>query len=165
MFLTWRLYGSLPRSVDLIGAKTDGQRFVLLDRQLDSAVIGPTWLKDERIAQCVVESLLKAEKEWGLYDLHAWVIMSNHVHVLLTPHKPLRQVTQAAKSTSARGANLILGRSGERFWQAESYDHWVRDIREFDRIVRYIEENPVSAGLVGSAEEWAWSSANARFQA
>lgn len=86
--------------------------------------------------------------------------MSNHVHVLLQPHKPLREVTRAVKNTSAREANLILGRTGLRFWQDESYDHRVRDGKELERIVRYIEWNPVRAGLVGRAELWPWSSAS-----
>src|SRR5450759_895832 len=89
--------------------------------------------------------------------------MSNHVHVLLNPHQALREVTRAVKSTSARQANLILGRSGFRFWQDECYDHWVRDAKEFDRIERYIEANPVRAGLVERIEDWPWSSGSARF--
>jgi putative DNA methylase len=55
-------------------------------------------------------------------------------------------------------ANLLLGRTGA-FWQHESYDHWVRNEREFNRIVAYIEENPVSAGLAAAVEDWPWSSA------
>jgi REP element-mobilizing transposase RayT len=67
------------------------------------------------------------------------------------------------KNTSARKANLILGRTGMPFWQDESYDHWVRDAKEFDRIARYIEWNPVKAGLVEQVELWPWSSASASF--
>jgi putative transposase len=72
-------------------------------------------------------------------------------------------VTRAVKKTSAKQANLILGRAGHPFWQDESYDHWVRDEREFDRIVGYIEWNPVRAGLVVRVEDWPWSSASNRF--
>ena len=60
---------------------------------------------------------------------------------------------------TARQANLLLGRTGETFWQAESYDHWVRDETEWDRIAAYIEDNPVKAGLVHCAEDYRWSSA------
>ena len=162
IFLTWRLFGSLP------GAKcgpvqtppqTEGQRFRMLDRQLDLASSGPTWLKDPQVAECVVHTLFLAEKEWELYDLFAWVVMANHVHLLLQPHKTLREVTRAVKNTSAREANRILGRTGLPFWQHESYDHWVRDGCEFERVVGYIERNPVSAGLVERPEDWLWSSA------
>ena len=53
----------------------------------------------------------------------------------------------------------MLGRTGQPFWQAESYDHSVRDDRESDRIKEYIENNPVKAGLVANAENYPWSSA------
>jgi len=158
IFLTWRLHGSLPRT-KIDGPVTEGQRFVLLDRQLDAAASGPTFLKNPLIAKAVIEILFVAENQWDLYDLFAWVIMSNHVHLLIQPHKSLSEVTRAVKKTSARQANLILGRSGLPFWEDESYDHWVRNGKQFDRIVQYIESNPVKAGLVDSAESWRWSSA------
>jgi putative DNA methylase len=53
----------------------------------------------------------------------------------------------------------IMGRTGSPFWQDESYDHWVRGPEELAKIVRYIEENPVAAGLVSRGENWRWSSA------
>jgi len=59
-----------------------------------------------------------------------------------------------------RQANAILGRTGRPFWQDESFDHWVRGPEELEKIVRYIEENPVAAGLVERAERWRWSSAS-----
>jgi putative transposase len=147
--LTWRLYGSLPRSnhTGVSGSVTEGRRFLLLDRELDSANSGPTFLRNPQVAASAAKTLFVAASKWGLYELFAWVAMSNHVHVLLQPYKLLREVTRAVKNTSARQANLILGRTGLRFWQDESYDHWVRDGKEFERIVRYIEWNPVRAGL------------------
>ena len=69
---------------------------------------------------------------------------------------------QSPKGSTAREANRVLGRTGERFWQAESYDHWVRDDHELERIVAYIENNPVKAGLVARPEEYRWSSAAER---
>ena len=53
----------------------------------------------------------------------------------------------------------MLGFTGQPFWQDESYDRLVRDGEEFQRIVRYIETNPVNAGLVAMPEEFPWSSA------
>lgn len=159
IFLTWRLYGSLPHS-KVSGPTTEGQRFLALDRQLDVATSGPMFLKDPRIANAVEESLFIAADQWELFDLFAWAVMSNHVHVLLQPRKPLKEVTRAIKNTSARRANAILGRTGQPFWQPESFDHWARNGEQFDRIVRYIEENPVKAGLVECPEMWPWSSAS-----
>jgi hypothetical protein len=69
---------------------------------------------------------------------------------------------QGHQNYSARQANAILGRTGLPFWQDESYDRWVRTPEEFARIVRYIERNPATAGLVKSVEDWRWSSAFGR---
>ena len=51
-----------------------------------------------------------------------------------------------------------LGITGKPFWQEESYDRYARNALERDRTIRYIEENPVSAGLVTLADLWRWSS-------
>jgi REP element-mobilizing transposase RayT len=85
--------------------------------------------------------------------------MANHVHVLLLPQSPPSRLLQSLKGCTAREANRVLGRTGEVFWQAESYDHWVRDDRELTRIASYIENNPVRASLVARAEDYPWSSA------
>jgi putative transposase len=127
---------------------TEGQRFAAQDHRLDTAESGSRWLQHPPVAACVAEALLLGELTWKKYDLWAWVIMANHVHVLLTPHVEMRQVTRAVKSYSARKANQILGRTGEPFWQEESYDHWIRKDEEMNRIIRYIEWNPVKACLV-----------------
>jgi REP element-mobilizing transposase RayT len=85
--------------------------------------------------------------------------MPNHVHVLLRPQVPLAQITRWLKGFTARRANQLLGRGGQPFWQDESYDHLVRTDEELNRIIRYIEWNPVSAGLAAAPEHWPWSSA------
>ena len=61
----------------------------------------------------------------------------------------------------ARAANIMLDRVGQPFWQRESYDHWLRE-DEFDRIKRYIELNPVRAGLALEPNAYRWSSAAPR---
>lgn len=65
---------------------------------------------------------------------------------------------KSLKGITAKRANQMLGRKG-RFWQEESYDHRVRNDLEFERIRRYIEENPVRAGLVREPADFPWSSA------
>jgi putative transposase len=117
------------------------------------------FLKDPRVAVAVLNTFFTAANQWDLCELFAWVVMSNHVHLLIQPHKPLSEITRAIKKTSARQANLILGRSGLPFWQDESFDHWVRDGKQFERIARYIETNPVRAGMVENPEDFLWSSA------
>lgn len=82
--------------------------------------------------------------------------MSNHVHVLFTLFENSRSVSkimQSIKRYSARQANKILNRTGS-FWQAESYDHIVRDEKEYYRVIKYILNNPVKVGLVEKWEDW-----------
>ena len=85
--------------------------------------------------------------------------MPNHVHVVLRPKTSLAVIPRWLKGSTARQANLIVGRTGEAFWRDESFDHRVRDEEELDRIVRYVEYNPVSAGLAENPGAWRWSSA------
>jgi REP element-mobilizing transposase RayT len=115
-------------------------------------------LAQEAIALVVVESLERGSL-LGHYELGPFVIMANHFHVLLFPKTHPSRRLQSLKGTTARQANAILGRTGEAFWQAESYDHWVRNPEEWNRIAAYIEDNPVKAGLVQHPEEYRWSSA------
>ena len=76
----------------------------------------------------------------------------------VTPLVTSRQWLGPLKGFTAHRSNQFLARHG-RFWQDESYDHLVRDDREFQKVRRYIEQNPVQAGLAASPEEFAWSSA------
>lgn len=198
IFLTYRLHGSLPdvvvqqlrdtqsllaREIDLaeradkqiaeLKLKRHKKLFAKIDTVLDKAEFGPRWLGQNEIAQLVEDALLRRYAE--LYKLWAYVVMVNHVHLLLRakpqdsprqgasdPLQPISSITKRIKGYTAREANLILGRTGEPFWQEESFDHWPRDESEFFRIVAYIENNPVKAGLVKRPEEWQWSSAAER---
>ena len=90
--------------------------------------------------------------------------MANHVHLLLLPSISPNLLLKSLKGATAREANRLLGRTGEQFWQRESYDHWVRDDAEWNRIAGYIERNPVKAGLVARAEDYPWSSANPKWK-
>jgi putative transposase len=204
IFLTWRLYGSLPE--EALQRLADEQHllqkrperpgelprdrsrrhskrlFALADQMLARADTGPHWLQDERIAQLVVDALFHHHLK--LYVLLAFVVMPNHMHVLLQPlpieewqarkpapledrqpgtpapqYVPLRKITQSLKGYTAREANRILKRTGLPFWQDESYDHWARDEAEMQRIVEYIESDPVRAALVDHPQDWRYSSA------
>jgi REP element-mobilizing transposase RayT len=160
IFITWRLHGSLPARVNIPKPlKSAGKRFLAYDRTLDKAGTGPVWLKDPRIASSVMVAL-NAGQQRKMFTLRASVLMANHVHVLLAPHSPIAQITQQIKGATAREANLILGRTGARFWQDESFDHWIRNPEEWQRIYAYIQQNPVAAGLAQKSEDWPWSSAS-----
>jgi putative DNA methylase len=76
----------------------------------------------------------------------------------------LKDITKRLKGYTALEANRLLHRTGQTFWQQESFDHWARDEEEFYRIIAYSENNPVKAGLVSRPEEWLWSSAHERLK-
>ena len=126
---------------------------------MDRADTGPQYLRNPEIAAVVVRALYFGQEQLDHYQLHAWVVMANHVHVLLTPKVDPARLVKSIKGFTAREANQILGRTGEPFWERETYDHWVRDAQEWTRIKAYIEHNPVKAGLVERPEEYPWSSA------
>jgi REP element-mobilizing transposase RayT len=88
--------------------------------------------------------------------------MPNHAHLVCTPLSdetgiiPISKIMHSLKGYTARKANLLLGGTGA-FWQHESYDHVVRDEAELGRIVKYVVENPIRAGL---AAQWVYCRAN-----
>ena len=163
LFVTFRLAGSIPPTRRLeshTGSdRSSGQNFLALDRLADKGACGPLWLRDLRVASVVANALLHGETGRLFYQLRAWVVMPNYVHVLLRPKTPLPVIMRWLKGSTARQANLILGRTGKAFWQDESFDHRVRDEVELERIARYVENNPVTAGLAANPAEWPWSSA------
>jgi putative transposase len=174
LFITFRLAGSLPIEViqrleaeahqkELeIGCIVDEQArekaayhaqklfFGKWDAELDVRRHGPAWLYEAEVANLVCDALhYRDGKE---YTLEAFCVMPNHVHLVCTPLMDgdnvlsLSKMMQSLKGYMARKANKLLGRQGV-FWQHESYDHAVRDNEEFKRIVNYVLENPVRAGL------------------
>lgn len=160
LFVTWRLAGSLPASFWRFRERsTDGRRFVEFDRALDAGRRGPLWLRDPRVGELLVQAFHHGEEIRHFYQLLAYVVMPNHVHLLLKVNLPLQKITQVLKGYTAFQAHKILGKRGEAFWQDESFDHWVRTPAELNKIIRYIENNPVVAGLVPHPQDWPWSSA------
>ena len=161
VFLTWRLYDSLPPNRTFPPAlRNSGKEFALMDRLLDEVRTGNFHLRRPAIADMVVEAIQYNSSVLGHYVLHAFVVMPNHVHVLITPRIALPRVTKSLKGITAKRANALLGLTGTPFWQEESYDHTVRNEKEFEKIRHYLEENPVRAGLVTVAEAYRWSSAS-----
>ncbi len=131
------------------------------DRILDTAKSGPMYLSDRRVATLVRDSIHRCDG--ALYDLDAFCIMPNHVHIVFAP-KPKREdgmyhsisaIMHSVKRYTARQANLLLDREGN-FWQHENYDHVVRNESELNRIINYVLNNPVKAGLVQSSNDWKW---------
>ena len=162
VFVTWRLAGSIPvpPAALLKNDPNPGKAFADFDRKLDTSQFGPRWLGDTRVASMFVSALKYGESTRRVYDLAAWVVMPNHVHIVIQPREPLPEIMRWLKIATASRANRIIGISNGPFWQREYYDHWIRSEKELASVVAYIERNPVSAGLVALPEKWPWSSAN-----
>ena len=131
------------------------------DSALDATQCGPFWLRDERIAALVAASLHHLDNQ--RYTLDVFCIMPNHVHSVFTPllksdgvYYAMSSIMHSLKRYTALHANQVLKRRGD-FWQHENYDHVVRNEQEFNRIVAYVLNNPVSAGWASTWEEWKWS--------
>jgi REP element-mobilizing transposase RayT len=121
---------------------------------------GECHLKQLSIGTLVEQALVFFNRK--RYELDSWVVMPNHVHVLLTQRdEPLRKVIAGWKSYTAKEANRVLGRIGQ-FWAEDYWDTYMRNEEHTMRTRRYIENNPVQARLVLDPAQWAWSSARFR---
>jgi len=114
-------------------------------------------------ARLFLKILYTYERE-GIYRLHAFVLMPEHVHLLVTPgpNVALEKVVQRIKGGYSRAFGLTF-RPGE-VWQRGFTDHRVRDAEDFGQHVRYIHQNPVKRGLVQQEDEYRWCSASAGFR-
>jgi putative transposase len=165
-----RIANGSPRGADETGARADAWKrlFVQCEKWLDEQP-AVRFLENSELARIVADAFYF----WSgrLYDLLAYVVMPSHVHWVFRPveqvsnlphaRSPRERIMHSIKRHTARECNRLLGRMG-RFWQEESYDHCVRDDGELERIIHYVEHNPVKAGLVKAAEMWANSSARDR---
>jgi putative transposase len=97
------------------------------------------------------------------YLLHEFVIMPDHIHVLLTPKTNLEKAVQFIKGGFSYRAKKELG-SNMEVWQKGFSDHRIRDAEDFQRHVSYIRENPVRKHLCERREEFLYSSAREGFE-
>jgi len=136
------------------------ERCKRVEAYLDTGA-GSCWLRDPRIAELVENALLHIDGK--RYRLHAWVVMPNHVHVLITPVEgfSLSDILHTWKSYTAKEANRVLGRRG-KFWQEEYFDRYIRNENHYWVAVEYIELNPVKARLCEVKEQWRFGSARRR---
>lgn len=166
-FITFRLADSLPLHVieswqqelqqqNLLPVEREIQLQRCIERYLDQGA-GACYLRDQQVAEMVERSLYFFAGEH--YRLLAWVLMPNHVHLLLTPlaDHSLTEIMRSLKSYTAHQANKLLSRTG-KFWFEDYFDRYIRDGKHYCAVVRYIEHNPVKAGLCYTPEEWRYSS-------
>ena len=137
--------------------QSDDDKRSRVEQYLNSGY-GACYLKDERIGRLVEEALFHFDGE--RYRLIAWVVMPNHVHVLveLIDGFPLGAVVHSWKSYTANKANKLLGRRG-RFWFPDYFDRYIRNEGHLANAIDYIHNNPFKAGLVERPELWTYSSA------
>lgn len=193
-FVTFRLKGSMPLSIikqlqeefefqkkQLLRTPTAENKATLIklrksqfaryDAVLDGEQFGDCFLREQKQAQLVIDEI----QRWNgkLYDLLAYCIMPNHVHLLIDTslqlpedmefsnlerieYEPLQNIMKQVKGASARFVNQSLCKLGQ-FWQHESYDHLVRNDKELNNVVAYILNNPVKARLVRENNLWPFS--------
>jgi hypothetical protein len=116
------------------------------------------WLNQPRIGRLVVEARVVGESERGFYELSAWAIVPNHVHLLILPKIAVAKITRWLKGSTARSANPLLERPGRPFWQDESYDHWVRNSKEHGGLSAISKKTRHRRGWLIGLVDWPWSS-------
>lgn len=160
-FITYRLADSIPAELrhewaEAMKLEDDREKFRRMELMLDRG-LGACHLREPRVAQMVQDNLWF--RDGTAYRLLAWVIMPNHLHILAEMWRPLATVLRNWKSYTGSEANKILGTTGDTFWQADYFDRYIRDQEHYRKVVRYIENNPVKAGVVREPAQWPWSSA------
>lgn len=129
-----------------------------LEKGASKLIRGSCLLSCPEVTSVVERSL---QRNRGIeYELHAWVIMPNHVHLLLTPlpNSSLSKSLQRIKGWSSREVNLLLEREGS-LWERESFTHTVRSAPSADWLIEYIHQNPVLSNLAEVADAYQASSA------
>lgn len=161
--ITFRLADSLPREFyekSAAIAPNSTELFFVLERAIDKGA-GECLLTQAANASIVRGAFEHFDGE--RYLLLSWVIMPNHVHVMLEQiagHR-LADIVHSWKSFTAHAINKARGSNG-RVWSPEYFDRYVRDECHYANAKYYIENNPVKAGLVGRPEDWPYSSVTVR---
>ncbi|MFT3744473.1 MAG: transposase [Pyrinomonadaceae bacterium] len=170
-FITFRLHDSLPQTVlryfeeeaRLGSFERNSREFrIKIEEYLDTGM-GDCILKIPTVAEIVENALFFYD---GVrYRLIAWVIMPNHIHLLLIPLEgvSLSEIMRNLKGFTARMINKHLGLNGP-VWQPDYFDRYIRDEDHYNKTVRYIENNPVNAKLVEKSRDWRFSSGSRRNQ-
>lgn len=172
-FITIHLAGAIPAAgreriraiAEQLGSVSDAQTpqwlsiqrriFAEMERWLDRASQNAS-LKHPHIA-AVVADAIEHRHERGDWQVFESVIMPTHLHLFCEIGGGMKAVLEDFKRWTGHQAAQFLGREGERFWQREWFDHWSRSDEEDERIVAYIRNNPVKAGLVKSADQWPYT--------
>lgn len=133
--------------------KSDAAHFVTF-RTRDNFILPPN-ARDLALRHCLHDH----EK---CIQLHAVVIMPNHVHLLFTPLRDengdsytLATIMNGIKGASAHSINKLLGRKGS-LWQDESFDRVMRSADDLADKILYVIANPIRSRLASHPDEYRW---------
>jgi len=139
-FITFRTNDSADTFLKKIAAhnKPDNQKQQDADNYLDSSIKGA--YLNNAVLIALSDFLMSKDSLW--YELVAFSIMPNHVHLLIKPNDKLALVMQKIKGGSSKIINTLMKRNGT-FWASDYYDKLVRDEQHFSVIYQYIKNNPL----------------------
>ena len=163
-FVTFHLADSFPQALrsewaHLLEIEDNQQRRKQLENYLDRGC-GECFLRQPAIARLVENEIRLVQG--NDYELRAWVLMPNHVHLLFKVGAvPMSKLVGNWKKHTGREANKLLRRTGP-FWAADYWDTYMRDSGHELKVRRYIENNPAKAAKVFDPKDWAWGSARFR---
>ena len=124
---------------------------------------GRTVFQIPEIAALMVDILIRY-RDRGNYLLHEFVVMPDHLHLILTP-SPQTSLEKSMQMIKGGGSFEIHKRREQKMeiWQPGFHDWTIRDAGDWDVKADYIRMNPVRAKLVAKIEDWPNSSASGRF--
>jgi len=172
-FVTFHLADSFPASLrseweHFAEIEDDREQRKQIEAYLDRGR-GECHLRRPEIAKLVEENFRQysgegcgSQSRAPRYELRAWVVMPNHVHVLFKVGTvSMAEIVGAWKRHTGRLANKLLGKWGA-FWAEDYFDTYMRDAEHERKSIRYIENNPTKTKLVLDPKDWPWSSARFR---
>ena len=179
-FITWRLAFTLPKHIRELFANLSSeksqpeQQHYLKDLQQNNVYLYQQfWKYDEALGNYSIPNLslndtaiaeiLKTAFHYydsSNYDLHAYCIMSNHIHMVISSkqienigYKPISEIVRSLKRYTANQINKAQGKQGQ-IWDNYYFDRIIRDYNNYRNVIEYILNNPVKAGLVDDSRKW-----------
>lgn len=150
-FITYRLHDSLPEKVlsDIIEFEPS-LKFKVTNKYLDQG-LGCCLLKEPKNAEVVIGNWWYFDG--SKYDIHAYVVMPNHIHILIRVYSGIK-LSDILHSWKSYSAKMIKTDCNKKVWFRDYFDRYIRDDIHFNRVVAYIKNNPVKAGLVKNSDDW-----------
>jgi len=170
LFITWRLAFDLPKHSkgDVSDIESSFlEAFSQYDSLLDKSESARIDISREPYLSITKQAIHHyAGKR---YELYAFCIMPNHLHLIVKPmlkditnYYSLNEITLSIKSYTAHAIKKF-NKHIDKVWQTESYDHVIRDEKELLKLLEYVINNPVEAGLADNWESWEGTYINSRF--